>query len=91
LIEGVGPRYCPSVEDKVVRFADKHSHQIFVEPEGLTPTRSTPTASPPACPSTCSYEFVRSIAGFERRTSPGRATPSNTISSIRAISSQLGE
>jgi hypothetical protein len=55
VIEGVGPRYCPSIEDKINRFADKDSHQIFLEPEGLTRTSSTPTASPPQLPFDIQY------------------------------------
>jgi tRNA uridine 5-carboxymethylaminomethyl modification enzyme len=75
LIEGVGPRYCPSVEDKVVRFADKHSHQIFVEPEGLDTHEIYPNGISTSLPFDVQYEFVRSIAGFERAhiTRPGYA------------------
>jgi tRNA uridine 5-carboxymethylaminomethyl modification enzyme len=49
VIEGVGPRYCPSIEDKVMRFSERDSHQIFAEPEGLTLTLFTQTAYPPVC------------------------------------------
>jgi tRNA uridine 5-carboxymethylaminomethyl modification enzyme len=75
LIEGVGPRYCPSVEDKVVRFADKHSHQIFIEPEGLDTDEIYPNGISTSLPFDVQYEFVRSIAGFERAhiTRPGYA------------------
>jgi tRNA uridine 5-carboxymethylaminomethyl modification enzyme len=75
LIEGVGPRYCPSVEDKVVRFADKHSHQIFVEPEGLETHEIYPNGISTSLPFDVQYEFVRSIAGFENAhiTRPGYA------------------
>ena len=75
LIEGVGPRYCPSVEDKVVRFADKHSHQIFVEPEGLDTHEIYPNGISTSLPFDVQYEFVRSIAGFEHAhiTRPGYA------------------
>jgi tRNA uridine 5-carboxymethylaminomethyl modification enzyme len=75
LIEGVGPRYCPSVEDKVVRFADKNSHQIFVEPEGLDTHEIYPNGISTSLPFDVQYEFVRSIAGFERAhiTRPGYA------------------
>jgi tRNA uridine 5-carboxymethylaminomethyl modification enzyme len=75
LIEGVGPRYCPSVEDKVVRFADKQSHQIFVEPEGLDSHEIYPNGISTSLPFDVQYEFVRSIAGFEHAhiTRPGYA------------------
>ena len=75
LIEGVGPRYCPSVEDKVVRFADKHSHQIFVEPEGLDTREIYPNGISTSLPFDVQCEFVRTISGFERAhiTRPGYA------------------
>src|ERR1700677_155662 len=75
LIEGVGPRYCPSVEDKVVRFADKHSHQIFIEPEGLDTHEIYPNGISTSLPFDVQYEFVRTIAGFENAhiTRPGYA------------------
>jgi tRNA uridine 5-carboxymethylaminomethyl modification enzyme len=75
LIEGVGPRYCPSVEDKVVRFADKLSHQIFIEPEGLGTHEVYPNGISTSLPFDVQYEFVRSIKGFERAhiTRPGYA------------------
>lgn len=75
LIEGVGPRYCPSVEDKVVRFADKLSHQIFVEPEGLDTHEVYPNGISTSLPFDVQVEFVRTIAGFERAhiTRPGYA------------------
>jgi tRNA uridine 5-carboxymethylaminomethyl modification enzyme len=75
LIEGVGPRYCPSVEDKVVRFADKQSHQIFVEPEGLDTHEIYPNGISTSLPFDVQHEFVRSIAGFENAhiTRPGYA------------------
>jgi tRNA uridine 5-carboxymethylaminomethyl modification enzyme len=74
-IEGVGPRYCPSVEDKVVRFADKASHQIFVEPEGLTTHEVYPNGISTSLPFDVQYEFVRTIRGFENAhlTRPGYA------------------
>ena len=75
LIEGVGPRYCPSVEDKVVRFAAKASHQIFVEPEGLDTHIVYPNGISTSLPADVQLEFVRTIAGFERAeiTRPGYA------------------
>ncbi|GAC1302128.1 MAG: tRNA uridine-5-carboxymethylaminomethyl(34) synthesis enzyme MnmG [Steroidobacteraceae bacterium] len=75
LIEGVGPRYCPSVEDKVVRFADKRSHQIFVEPEGLDTHEIYPNGISTSLPFDVQCEFVRTIPGFERAhiTRPGYA------------------
>ncbi|MEO6065537.1 MAG: tRNA uridine-5-carboxymethylaminomethyl(34) synthesis enzyme MnmG, partial [Lysobacterales bacterium] len=74
-IEGVGPRYCPSIEDKVVRFADKTSHQIFVEPEGLDTTEVYPNGISTSLPFDVQVELVRSIVGFEnaRITRPGYA------------------
>jgi tRNA uridine 5-carboxymethylaminomethyl modification enzyme len=75
VIEGVGPRYCPSVEDKVVRFADKASHQIFVEPEGLDTHEVYPNGISTSLPFDVQYQFVRSIKGFEQAhlTRPGYA------------------
>ena len=75
LIEGVGPRYCPSIEDKVVRFADKSSHQIFVEPEGLTTDIVYPNGISTSLPADTQERFVHSIVGFETAviTQPGYA------------------
>lgn len=75
VIEGVGPRYCPSIEDKVVRFADKLSHQIFVEPEGLTTEEIYPNGISTSLPFHVQVEFVRTIRGFENAhiTRPGYA------------------
>jgi tRNA uridine 5-carboxymethylaminomethyl modification enzyme len=66
VIEGVGPRYCPSVEDKVVRFAAKSSHQIFVEPEGLDTHIVYPNGISTSLPADVQLAFVRTIRGFER-------------------------
>jgi len=74
-IEGIGPRYCPSIEDKVVRFAEKASHQIFVEPEGLTVTEIYPNGISTSLPFDVQLDLVRSIVGFEQAhiTRPGYA------------------
>ncbi len=66
VIEGIGPRYCPSVEDKVVRFADKTSHQIFVEPEGLDTYEVYPNGISTSLPFDVQWDLVRSIKGFEQ-------------------------
>ncbi len=75
IIEGIGPRYCPSIEDKVVRFADKSSHQIFVEPEGLTSNEIYPNGISTSLPYDVQIQFVQSIIGFEKAhiTRPGYA------------------
>ena len=65
VIEGVGPRYCPSIEDKIVRFADKDSHQIFVEPEGLKTHEVYPNGISTSLPYDLQFNFIRSILGFE--------------------------
>lgn len=65
VIEGIGPRYCPSIEDKVVRFADRDSHQIFVEPEGLNTHEIYPNGISTSLPFDVQYQFVRSMLGFE--------------------------
>jgi len=75
VIEGVGPRYCPSIEDKIVRFADKNSHQVFVEPEGLTTHEIYPNGISTSLPFDVQLDLVRSIRGFENAhiTRPGYA------------------
>ncbi|MDO6562383.1 tRNA uridine-5-carboxymethylaminomethyl(34) synthesis enzyme MnmG [Amphritea sp. 1_MG-2023] len=75
VIDGVGPRYCPSVEDKIVRFADKTSHQVFVEPEGLTTHELYPNGISTSLPFDIQLAAVRSIKGFEQAfiTRPGYA------------------
>ncbi|MGH1472057.1 MAG: tRNA uridine-5-carboxymethylaminomethyl(34) synthesis enzyme MnmG [Cellvibrionaceae bacterium] len=75
VIEGVGPRYCPSIEDKVHRFADKDSHQIFIEPEGLKTHEIYPNGISTSLPFDIQQQFIRSIKGFENAhiTRPGYA------------------
>ncbi len=75
VIEGIGPRYCPSVEDKVMRFADKASHQIFLEPEGLQTHEVYPNGISTSLPFDVQYQLVRSIKGLENAhiTRPGYA------------------
>ncbi len=65
VIDGVGPRYCPSVEDKINRFADKESHQIFLEPEGLTTNEYYPNGISTSLPFDIQYDLVRSMVGLE--------------------------
>jgi tRNA uridine 5-carboxymethylaminomethyl modification enzyme len=74
-IEGVGPRYCPSIEDKVVRFADKPSHQVFLEPEGLEDPTVYPNGISTSLPAEVQEAYVRTIRGLERAviTQPGYA------------------
>jgi len=75
VIDGVGPRYCPSIEDKIMRFADKNSHQIFVEPEGLTTHEIYPNGISTSLPFDVQIDFIRSMKGFENAyvTRPGYA------------------
>ncbi|MCU7942125.1 MAG: tRNA uridine-5-carboxymethylaminomethyl(34) synthesis enzyme MnmG [Candidatus Thiodiazotropha sp. (ex Cardiolucina cf. quadrata)] len=75
VIEGVGPRYCPSIEDKIVRFADKESHQIFIEPEGLDTHEVYPNGISTSLPFDIQYHLVRSMKGFGKAhvTRPGYA------------------
>ncbi|MCB1678106.1 MAG: tRNA uridine-5-carboxymethylaminomethyl(34) synthesis enzyme MnmG [Halioglobus sp.] len=75
VIEGTGPRYCPSIEDKIHRFTDKASHQVFVEPEGLTTTELYPNGISTSLPFDVQVDLVRSIRGFENAhiTRPGYA------------------
>jgi tRNA uridine 5-carboxymethylaminomethyl modification enzyme len=65
VIEGVGPRYCPSIEDKVVRFADRNSHQIFLEPEGLKTNEIYPNGISTSLPMEVQEEFIKTIPGLE--------------------------
>ncbi|NRP38719.1 tRNA uridine 5-carboxymethylaminomethyl modification enzyme MnmG [Marinobacterium sp. xm-a-121] len=75
IIEGIGPRYCPSIEDKIHRFADKDSHQVFVEPEGLTTHELYPNGVSTSLPFDVQLEVIRSMRGFENAhiTRPGYA------------------
>jgi tRNA uridine 5-carboxymethylaminomethyl modification enzyme len=75
VIEGVGPRYCPSIEDKVMRFADKNSHQIFVEPEGLSTHELYPNGISTSLPFDVQIDLIHSMKGFENAhiTRPGYA------------------
>eukprot|EP00914_Ancora_sagittata_P003856 GHVO01008336.1.p1 GENE.GHVO01008336.1~~GHVO01008336.1.p1 ORF type:complete len:437 (-),score=2.91 GHVO01008336.1:390-1700(-) len=75
VIDSVGPRYCPSIEDKIMRFADKNSHQIFVEPEGLTTHEVYPNGISTSLPFDVQIDFIRSMNGFENAfvTRPGYA------------------
>jgi tRNA uridine 5-carboxymethylaminomethyl modification enzyme len=65
VIEGIGPRYCPSIEDKIHRFADKNSHQVFIEPEGLDTNELYPNGISTSLPFDVQYALIRSIKGFE--------------------------
>jgi len=65
VIDGVGPRYCPSIEDKIMRFSERNSHQIFIEPEGLSTHEVYPNGISTSLPFDVQYAFVRSIKGFE--------------------------
>ncbi|WP_428242886.1 tRNA uridine-5-carboxymethylaminomethyl(34) synthesis enzyme MnmG [Gynuella sp.] len=75
VIEGIGPRYCPSIEDKIVRFADKTSHQVFVEPEGLSTFELYPNGISTSLPFDVQVAFIRTLKGFENChiTRPGYA------------------
>jgi tRNA uridine 5-carboxymethylaminomethyl modification enzyme len=89
-IDGVGPRYCPSIEDKVVRFADKTSHQIFLEPEGLTDHTIYPNGISTSLPVDVQEEYVHSIVGLENAKilQPGYAIEYDYIDP-RSLSTQL--
>lgn len=75
IIEGIGPRYCPSIEDKVMRFADRNAHQIFLEPEGLTSNEIYPNGISTSLPFDVQMQIVRSMEGMEnaRIVRPGYA------------------
>ena len=84
-IESIGPRYCPSIEDKVVRFAERDSHQIFLEPEGLDDDTVYPNGISTSLPEDVQLRFLRDHPGPRAGADAcGRATPSNTTMSIRA-------
>lgn len=90
-IEGVGPRYCPSIEDKIVRFADKQSHQIFLEPEGINDHTVYPNGISTSLPEDVQVDYVRSIAGLENAVilQPGYAIEYDYVDP-RALTLQLG-
>lgn len=89
-ISGRGPRYCPSIEDKVVRFAEKESHQIFLEPEGLEDNTVYPNGISTSLPEEVQLEYVRSISGLEQAviTQPGYAVEYDYVDP-RALDSSL--
>lgn len=89
-IAGVGPRYCPSIEDKIVRFADKASHQIFLEPEGVTDHTVYPNGISTSLPASVQEEYVHTIRGLERATivQPGYAIEYDYVDP-RALTAQL--
>ncbi len=89
-IDGVGPRYCPSIEDKIMRFADKESHQIFLEPEGLTSSIIYPNGISTSLPVEVQEDYVRSIRGLEnvQITQPGYAIEYDYVDP-RALSATL--
>lgn len=90
-IEGVGPRYCPSIEDKIVRFSDKESHQIFLEPEGANDHTVYPNGISTSLPEDVQEDYVRSIAGLEKAVilQPGYAIEYDYVDP-RALNMQLG-
>ncbi len=90
-IDGVGPRYCPSIEDKIVRFAEKTSHQVFLEPEGLTSDLVYPNGISTSLPADIQEQYVHSIFGLERAViaQPGYAIEYDYVDP-RALSSTLG-
>lgn len=89
-IEGVGPRYCPSIEDKVIRFADKTSHQVFLEPESATGHTIYPNGISTSLPEQVQLEYVRSISGLERAVilQPGYAIEYDYVDP-RSLTAQL--
>ncbi len=89
VIKGVGARYCPSIEDKVVRFADKDRHQIFLEPEGLNTTEVYPNGMATSLPIDVQFKMVRSVPGLERAeiVRPGYAIEYDVIDPIQLKSS----
>jgi tRNA uridine 5-carboxymethylaminomethyl modification enzyme len=89
VIEGIGPRYCPSIEDKVVRFPDKESHQVFLEPEGLDTSEMYPNGVPTSLPPDIQLAFLRTIPGLEQVeiTRPGYAIEYDFVDPIQLKSS----
>ena len=84
-IEGVGPRYCPSIEDKIVKFGDRDGHQIFLEPEGLDDDTVYPNGISTSLPEDVQLDLLKTIPGLEKAAiTAGRVMPSNTTMSIRA-------
>lgn len=89
VIRGTGPRYCPSIEDKIMRFADKDRHQIFLEPEGLTTTEYYPNGLSTSLPYEVQVDFIRSIPGLESAeiTRPGYAVEYDAVNPVQIFSS----